>query len=776
MQRQCFDREWRFHLGQLEPWRRRAPDVSTWRAVDLPHDWSVELARDAANPSGASGGFFAMGYGWYHKALSLPAAWRGKKVLLEFEGVYMNAEVWLNGNLLGRHPHGYTSFCYDLTPYLDWDAPENVLRVSVDNDCQRNSRWYSGSGIYRHVWLLVADPVHVAHWGVYVTTPEVSPEMATVRVRTTVENTSETACAPVLRSRLIAPGGAVVGAAESSTEIAAGGQYEYAQDITVHKPALWSPGTPHLYRLESEVAVGGQVVDSATTPMGIRSLHVDARQGLLLNGQPLKLKGGCVHHDDGVLGAASYDRAEERKVELLKASGFNAIRCAHNPPAPAFLDACDRLGMLVIDEAFDCWRVGKNPYDYHVSFEDWWQRDLDSMLYRDRNHPSVIIWSIGNEVHERAGDSGGVEIARALADRVRAVDPTRPVTSAINAGRDAWPWSQTDGVFAALDVGGYNYNERAYRSDHERVPARVICGTESTAGEAFQHWMSVLELDYVIGDFVWTSLDYLGESGIGRVHYDPELRAFLGDYPWHQANCGDLDLCGFKRPQSYYRDVLWGSGAPLYVAVHDPVPEGQTPALTFWGWPEVWPNWTWPGREGQTFQVDVYAACEQVELFLNGESLGTQPTTRQEQFIATFQVPYVPGVLRAVGYAGGRQTAVYELRTVGAPARIQLTPDRNPIRAEWGDLCFVTVEVVDREGAVHPGADHNLLFTVQGTGSIAAVGSGNPVSTEPYAGNQRRAYRGRCLVVVRSHGEPGEVRLRAQADGLDVAEVAIQVG
>jgi len=787
VQRWRFDQEWRFHLGDIAEGRWREPDDSTWRLVDLPHDWSIELERDPANPSGSAGGYFPMGLGWYRKTFAAPEAWCGKKVRVEFEGVYMNAETWLNGHFLGRHPYGYTSFWYDLTPYLDVGTT-NVLKVMVDNACQVNSRWYSGSGIYRHVWLMVAEPVHVGHWGVYVTTPEVSPEGALVRVRTTVENEAEVPHEVIVRSRIVAPDGAWVGShgtphwrgglAEARAAIGPAGRHECSQDVLVANPQLWSPDTPDLYHVETEVLVENRIVDTATAAFGIRSLHFDAQAGFLLNGQPLKLKGGCVHHDDGVLGAASYDRAEERKVELLKASGFNAVRCAHNPPAPAFLDACDRLGMLVIDEAFDCWRDGKNPYDYHVSFDDWWQRDLDSMLYRDRNHPSVILWSIGNELVER-GQPEGARLARLLAEHVRAVDPTRPVIAAINGFGNAVPWSRADETFAALDVGGYNYQWGQYRPDHEQHPQRMMIGTESTPREAFDQWMSVLELDYVLGDFVWTALDYLGEAGIGRVVFEGEQEPFLGRYPWHQANCGDLDLCGFKRPQSYYRDVLWQAGANLYIAVHAPIPEGQTLTLTYWGWPDVWPDWTWPGREGQPFQVDVYAACEQVELFLNGRSLGMRPTTRQERFVATFQVPYEPGVLKAVGYTDGRTrphrpVAECQVKTVGAPAGIRLTPDRSVIEAEPGDLSFVTVEIVDGEGLVHPHAGHTVFFTIKGEGSIAAVGSGDPLSVEGYRGNQRKAYRGRCLVVVKSHGRPGEIRLRAQADGLDGAEVVIR--
>jgi beta-galactosidase len=775
MKRQNFDRNWRFHLGdppEARWWKN--PDTSSWRVLDLPHDWSVEQEREPDAPSWASGGYFQMGRSWYRKAFEVPEDWEGKKVFIEFEGVYMNAEVWLNQNYLGRHPYGYTTFAYDLTPYLK-AGEENTLTVKVDNDCQLNSRWYSGSGIYRHVWLMVTDPVHVGHWGVYVTTPEVSEDQATVNVETTLNNETETPQEVALNTHLVTPEGDVVETVTASLDLEPESSKVVMQVATVDDPQLWSPEAPNLYRIETEVLVDGEVVDTNSTPFGIRTLAFSAEKGFLLNGQETLLKGGCVHHDNGVMGTAAYDRSEARKVERLKANGYNAIRCAHNPPSPAFLDACDRLGMLVIDEAFDCWREGKTPYDYHVAFPDWWQRDLDSMLFRDRNHPSVIMWSIGNEVRERNGRSQGVEIAQALADRIREVDPTRPVTAAINGSGDTWPWEQTDAVFAALDVGGYNYQEKQYRSDHERHPERIMYGSESTAEEALEHWTAVEELPYVIGDFVWTSLDYLGEAGIGRVYYEDEMTQFLGEYPWHQANCGDLDLCYFKRPQSYYRDILWHRGDQLTIEVHQPHPEDQTPKTSYWGWPLVSPNWTWPGREGETFQVDVYSACDEVELRLNGESLGTRPTGREERFIASFEVPYEAGTLTAVGFEDGERVAEAELETVDEAESIRLTPDREALEATFGDLAFITVEVVDGAGRVDPNADHTVFFTVQGPGSIAAVGSGNPVSEESYRGHQRKAFQGRCLVVVKTDGTPGTLRLRAQADGLDEAEITFQV-
>ena len=770
MQKQSFNQNWRFHLGDSGN-RWDDPDDSNWRSVDLPHDWSIELERSADNPSGVSNGYFGMGRGGYRKVFDAPASWQGQKVLLEFEGVYMNAEVWLNQHLLVRHPYGYTSFTADLTPYLKF-GQKNALRVIVDNASQLNSRWYSGSGIYRPVWLIVAGQVHVAPYGISVTTPEATTSSATVRTRTLVQNETESAQKVAVRSTIYSPEGVKIAAGEANLVLSTTGQAETSQDLRVTNPLLWSVETPHLYRLETEVWVGGEIVDTASTAFGIRTLEFNARKGFLLNGQMVKLKGGCVHHDNGILGAASFPRSEARKVEVLKASGFNAIRCAHNPPSPAMLEACDRLGMLVMDEAFDCWRIGKNPYDYHVVFDDWWQRDLDNMLLRDRNHPSVIIWSIGNEVLERDGRSGGEAIARMLAERVRLVDPTRPVTSAICGVWDqVRTWQDTDVVFALLDVGGYNYQWREYTQDHQRHPDRVMVGAESFPLEAFDNWQAVEANPYVIGDFVWTSLDYLGESGIGRAHFDKVESFSLGKYPWHHANCGDLDICGFKRPQSYYRDMLWGNGEKLYIAVHTPFPEGKTPIITQWGWPDVWPNWTWPGRQGQNFKVDVYSACEQVELLLNGRSLGIQPTTPAERLTATFEVPYEPGELKAIGYLSGKPAAETILQTASAPTRLRLSPDRPLISSD--DLCFVTVELLDSAWRVHPAAENTIFFTVQGVGALAAVGNGNPSSAESYRGNQRSAFHGRCLVVVKSN-RAGEIKLRAQADGLDAAEILIR--
>jgi beta-galactosidase len=773
MKKSPFNKNWRFFLGDPVSRDWHAPDDSEWQVIDLPHDWSITLERKPDNPSTASGGFFTNGRGWYHQNFDAPTEWQNKKVIIQFEGVYMNAEVRINGNFLGRHPYGYTTFSFDLTPYLKI-GETNSLRVLVDNQAQMNSRWYSGSGIYRPVWLLISDLIHIAENGVSITTPQISPESAVIHVETTIVNELDQSESLSITQRVIAPDGSIAGENITADRTCPTGMTLVTQEIHLSYPRLWSPDTPALYHLETIVEAKNEMVDTEETFFGIRSIQVDAENGFLLNGNPLLLKGGCVHHDNGVLGSASYPNSEERKVSLHKSSGFNAIRCAHNPPAPAFLDACDRLGMLVIDEAVDCWREGKNPYDYHVAFDDWWQRDIESMVLRDRNHPSVVIWSIGNEVLERDGRSNGAAIAKMLAEAIRKLDSTRPITSAICAVWDGLrTWEDTDSVFAALDLGGYNYQWQKYRSDHERHPQRVMAGTESFPLEAYDNWREVEELGYVIGDFVWTSMDYLGEAGIGRVTYDDGEFKFLGDYPWHQAYCGDIDLCGFKRPQSFYRDIVWETGDPLYIAVHSPIPEDKTATVTRWGWPNVDANWNWHGREGQTFTVDVYSPFDSVELLLNGVSLGNQPSGDAKKLIATFDVVYQPGELKAVGYMQGNPVASLSLHTTGSPAKLRLVPDKPAIHTNENELIYVTVEVIDRDGVRVPNAEHPIFFTVLGEGTLKAVGSGNPTSEEPYIGNQRKAHGGRCLVVVKSNGLPGEIHLRAQADGLEGADLTI---
>ncbi len=779
MSRQCFDKNWRFRLcnpAKLNEYAQALTpsfDDSEWRLLDLPHDWSIELPRAPEYPSGRNGGFFIDGMGWYRKTFDAPADWGGKRVCLEFEGAYQNAQLWLNGQFLDEHPYGYTSFFTDITRLLKPGAT-NVLAVRLDSSGSPHSRWYAGSGIYRHVWLHVTGSVHFEHWGIAVQTPSVTPDSAEIKVSAEITNTTDKPCRASARFDVLDPDGRQVASASSEIDVAGVSKARVLQTMKVVNPALWGPETPALYSLRATLNSSSDDSDNETIPFGIRHFAFTPEQGFVLNGKRVPLKGGCVHHDCGPLGAQSLDRAEERKVELLKASGYNAVRCAHNPPSPAFLDACDRLGMLVIDEAFDTWQLEKLPFDYNRHFNDWWQRDIQSMVQRDRNHPSIILWSIGNEMIER-GYPEAVRIAQMLAGHTRSLDSSRPITAGVCDLWGAGPWSELDQLFSTLDVCGYNYQVHEYEPDHKRHPQRVIVSTESFPNKVFDYWKAVEERPYVAGDFVWTSLDYLGESGIGRTFEQGKRDGHMGAWPWHQANCGDIDLCGFKRPQSFYRDVLWGLAKKPFIGVHPPLPEGFNLEISSWGWHDCQASWNWPQAEGKTLQVDVYFNCDEMELLLNGKSLGTQPVTAETQYITTFHVPYEKGELKAIARTNGKVISEATLRTVGPVAVLGLKPDRAAIKADTNDLAFVTVSALDAESQFNPTAGNMVHFTVRGPATIAAVASSDPMNTEPYRGNLHSLWRGKALVVVRPTGAPGTAVLEAHADGLKGAELKITI-
>ncbi len=773
-----FDAGWKFHRGGADRAEQPEFDDAAWRTIDLPHDWSIEdipattspFHRDAIGQ--VSAGFTIGGTGWYRKAFDVPEAQKNRRTVVQFDGVYMNPQVWINGESLGSHPYGYTSFWYDLTDKLQYGS-RNVLAVKVRNEGE-NSRWYSGSGIYRHVWLRILDPVHVAQWGTSIATADVSAASAKVRVQTRVDNRTGSAATVAVTTRIVSPGGAEVGRASSDQPIGANSTSSFEQEVLVRNPALWSTESPLRYTAVSEVRSSGQLLDEVETPFGIRSVSFDAVKGFELNGKPMKLKGACFHHDHGPLGARSYDRAEERRVELLKASGFNAIRCSHNPPAPAFLDAADRLGMLVIDEAFDMWRDPKNPSDYSAYFDEWWQKDIESMILRDRNHPSVIAWSIGNEI-PGMDTPRVVETAKALSAFVKKTDPTRPVLAAVNNLNP-----KKDPFFSALDIAGYNYgsggdhrNETIFKTDHARVPSRIMIQTESYPLEAFQSWMDVLDHPWLLGDFVWTAFDYIGEASIGWRGYWQEQ----GFFPWNLAFCGDIDVCGWKRPQSYYRDALWKENQ-LSIFVNSPTPSfdpnPRRQSWSKWHWFDVVADWNWKGHESRPLRVDVYSSCEEAELLLNGKPLGRKRTDRGSKFTATWEVPYEPGELKAVGYRGGKQVSSAVLKTARDVSQIAVAADRDRITADGQDLSYVTVELRDASGTRHPKAEQLLTFKVDGPGTIVGVGNANPVSLESYQRPQRKTWQGRGLVIVKAGNRPGDIRLEVSSPGLPSRAITIR--
>ena len=719
---------------------------------------------------GQGAGYVVGGIGWYRKSFQLAEENRGRLIALYVDGVYMNADMWINGFHLGKHAYGYTAFAYELTRHLHFDGQPNVIAVRLDN-FGRNTRWYSGSGIYRHTWLIQTNPVHIPQWGVSITTPEVTDERATVRLAVSVLNADAVAHDFTLTNNVLDPQEQTAGEAVSHIHLEAGQRREFVQEVIITDPLRWGPDTPHLYSAHTTVAIEGDIADGLRTPFGIRGISFDAQHGFLLNGVPTKLKGGCMHHDNGPLGAAALDRAEVRRVELMKANGFNAIRSSHNPPSQVFLDACDSLGMLVLDEAFDAWRESPIAEDYHLHFDEWWQRDLESMVLRDRNHPSVILWSIGNEIPEQR-TADGYRTAWMLADAVRKLDSTRPVTIA-GCGDTFLPWERVEGCYAAVDVCGYNYAVPQIAIDHQRYPERIFVTTESVAEEVFDYWMAVLDHPYLIGDFVWTGFDYIGESGLGQAYLEGDLH--LCNFPWHLANCGDLDIRGQKRAQSYYRDVVWDCGSKLHSAVHAPIPEGRIAKTSQWGWPAMQASWSWPGSEQQPLQVDVYSRCEEVTLLLNGREIATQPTSRATKFMATFSVPYEPGELRAIGRNGGVIKAEHILHTAGTPHHLRLFADRAEINTDRNDLAYITCEVLDQEGQLVPYAANLLHFFVEGVGELAGQANGNPRDAVSYRKPERHAYQGSCLLIIRPMGKAGSVQVRAESEGLVAGVMEIVV-
>lgn len=768
-----FDYDWRFHRGGAQGAEMPSFKDADWRKVDLPHDWSIENIPGTSSPfdpdaaGQVSTGFTVGGTGWYRKRFTIPAEQKDKRIYIHFDGVYMNADVWLNGIHLGNHPYGYTSFWFDITAHLK-KGEENVLAVQVKNEGQ-NSRWYSGSGIYRHIWLKTVEPVHIAQWGSYITTPNVSASSAQVDIKTKVRNTTGKVATVTLVTKFLNAKGLETARVQSQQKIEQGATTEIDQQVEIKSPERWFVESPTLYTAVSEVLVDNKVVDQTQTKFGIRTISFDPQNGFQLNGNPVELKGGCVHHDNGPLGARAYDRAEERRVELLKASGYNAIRCSHNPPSPVFLDACDRLGMLVIDEAFDMWINPNNPHDYHLYFDKWWQRDVESMLFRDRNHPSIIMWSIGNEIKGMETPEV-VEVANMLASHICKVEPTRPVTAAVNGVNE-----KKDPFFWALDIAGYNYARNHYVNDHQRKPERIMYCSESYPLEAYEYWMDAKNSSWVIGDFVWTAFDYIGESSIGWRGY-MQKKDF---YPWTLAFCGDIDICGWKRPQSYYRDVLWKDTKDVSIFVKPPQPSfppnPEREYWSLWHWYDVVADWNWNGHENKPLEVNVYSSCESVEVFINGKSLGKKPTNHSNKFIATWNVPYQPGELKAIGYVGRKKIYTTELRSAGTPSQIKLTADNTVLEADGQSLSYVTVELLDENGIRNPKAENLIKFEITGPGKVVAVANSNPMSTESFQIMERKVWQGKCLVIIKSEREEGEVKLKAVAEGMQGSEVMMKV-
>lgn len=784
--RSSLDYGWSFTTGDPAGAERAAFDDASWRRVDVPHDWSIEGPYDQDATTGGSGGYLPTGIGWYRRSFTLPAASRGRRITIEFDGVYQNSDVWINGHHLGRRPNGYVSFQYDLTPHLV--AGENVVAVRVDNSNQPNSRWYSGSGIYRHVWLTATDPLHVAQWGTFVTTPEIGTAGAQVLVQNRIVNDGAGGRKGSIRTVILDSAGTPVAEAEAALDIAGGREAEVRQQLHVARPALWSPGSPVMYTLRTSVLdSGARTVDETDTPFGIRHIAWEPDRGFVLNGERLKLLGVNLHHDGGPVGAAVPEAVWERRLILLKKMGTNAIRTSHNPPAPEFLDLCDRLGLLVMDEAFDEWTHGKVEFGYHRYFEDWAEQDLVDFIRRDRNHPSVVLWSLGNEIGEQHAP-GGDEVLRKLVEIAHNEDATRPVTT----GNDhiyADDGATTNAFLQLLDVVGYNYVDRWHErrelyaaQDRHGHPDWKMIGTESgsvrgTRGEyslgddpervqpsyttgmirAEQLWRFVALNDYFAGDFMWTGIDYLGESF----------------WPRKNSTSGVLDLVGFPDDGYFFYQSRWTEEPMIH----------------------LFPHWNWSGREGQLIPVLAYTNCDAVELYLNGRYIGEKrlefprqgtaggwnsyertpvsPTTADLHL--SWDVPWEPGVLRAVGKRDGVVVATTEVRTAGPATSLRLIVDRAQIHAGNRDVAHVEVSVVDANGVVVPMSDDLVRFTLSGPARLLAVGNGDPADHSSYQATERRAFHGRLLAMVQSTNAAGTVRVSVQAEGLEPASIDVMV-
>ncbi|MDD4968920.1 MAG: glycoside hydrolase family 2 TIM barrel-domain containing protein [Paludibacter sp.] len=804
---QSFNQNWKFTLADstLNASANSYNDNS-WRSLNLPHDWSIESDFGKDFPASPGGGALPGGLGWYRKSFTVDKAEAGRRVYIDFDGVYRNSEVWINGTSVGKRPYGYISFRYDLTPYIRF-GEQNVIAVKVDNLKQPNSRWYSGSGIFRNVWLTILNPVHVDHWGTYVTTPQINADSATIAIQTTIKNDENKLRTVRVEQLLYDAQGLLVSKASGSFYVNPGTSHQYLQQIVVKKPLLWNIENPYQYKLVTRTHVLFRPTDEYVTQVGIRSFTFDVKKGFILNGKRVKINGVCNHHDLGALGAAVNTRAIERQLQILKDMGCNGIRCSHNPPAPELLDLCDKMGFIVMDEAFDMWLKKKVTYDYSLDFPEWHERDLTDLIVRDRNHPSVFIWSIGNEVGEQWGEAkiddtdlqkANVQLnnrkisesedtklgklgknallTRHLADIVKNVDPTRPVSAACNGTDDKNPLF----LSGALDMIGFNYHEGEYAGITKRYPDKPFFSSESVSAlqtrgfylmpsdsmniwpeswdkpffnplqkcSAYDNshapwgstheatWKIVKKYDHIAGQYIWTGFDYLGEP---TPYWWPSRSSYFGI----------IDLAGFPKDVYYMYQSEWTNKDVLY----------------------IFPHWNW--KAGQA--VDVWAYynnADEVELYLNGQSLGKRSKAGDDLHVM-WRIKYEPGTLKAVSRKNGKEVLTRDIKTAGVPASIRMIADRPEITADGKDLSFVTVELIDKDGNAYPLADQLVKFTVEGEGAIVGTDNGDQNEHASLKKPERKLFYGKCLAIVQNTGKPGKIVLKASVEGMPAQEITI---
>ena len=759
---ESFDSHWQFVQSDPTGAETESFDDAKWRTLDVPHDWSIAGPFAATNKTGGAGAYLPSGVAWYRKGFTVPPTKSEQHVWIEFDGVMQNSKVWVNGVLLGERPFGYSSFRYDLTPHLivspDNMGVMNVIAVRCDTSAQPASRWYSGAGIYRHVRLVVVNPIHVEPDGLFVSTPEVSSDKATVEIQTAVTNETKAARDITVQATLISPEGKNVSTMESTLTVTNGASSEVHQRIAIAKPELWNLDSPKLYRVAVKILAGKTVLDETATTLGVRDAHFEPETGFWLNGKNFKVKGVCVHHDGGAFGAAVPIAVWEDRLATLKLLGVNAIRTAHNPPAPEFLDLCDRMGFLVMDEFFDCWTVAKNPYDYHLYFNEWSHRDAADAIRRDRNHPSVILYSVGNEIHDTPKAEMAKRILAGLVEVCHTNDPTRPVTQALfrpNVSGD-----YTNGLADLLDVVGQNYRENEIVAAHTQKPSRKIIGTENTHDR--NQWVSMRDHAPYAGQFLWTGIDYLGESR---------------RWPVIGHASGLLDRTARVRPLGRERESWW-SEQPMVAIARRAANDDVMPTDPGYAQEErhtqvLFSDWSPKNTAAHEEQVEIYSNCKEVELFLNGESLGKKEINANAT-PRVWRVAFAAGALKAVGSNDGKVAATQELRTAGAPAAIQLETKNAQMGTSWDDVAIVRATIVDANGIPVPRANDSISFSVNGPGVIAATDNGDNEAHDSFQGSERRAYLGECVVFVKASGK-GKIEVSAKAEGLGSKPVVLMV-
>lgn len=818
MKKQKFNQDWIFTIGSGSSLDALAGGNNTAKQVTLPHDASIGRERNPEEPNGSGNGFFREESYVYTKTFSMNADDKDKNVYLEFEGVYQNAFVYVNNSFAGKCPYGYSNFYVDITKYLNYNEP-NALKVVVKNGVP-SGRWYTGGGIYRDVNLMIADRLHLAPDSVQLAAIEVEDDQAIIRAKSTIAYTGIGIREITLCTELMDTDGNVVAADEMPVTVEEHSEQTYQQKMYVLNPNRWDAENPYLYTYRTYIKENDSVIDEETGTFGIRKLQLDTKHGLRVNGKVVKLRGGCIHHDNGIIGTAEFTHSAEARVKKLKETGFNAIRSAHYPMSRKLLEACDKYGMYVMDEYSDVWVSTKVEFDYSTQMTEWWEHDIENLVKKDYNHPCVIMYSIGNEIPE-AGNKFDVQWGKKIADKLRSLDDTRYTTNSLNLllaimndlpklmaqNADAQAAANTEkdqpqeinsmmnnlgammaqfmaSDFAAekvkeacaqVDITGYNYAAARYEIDGKLFPNHILVGSETNPPDLDKNWELVEKLPYVIGDFDWTAWDYIGETGIGKINYtDQQSMGFYAPYPCKIAYCGDINILGNRRPISYWRELIWGLRKAPYIAVQLPQHYGEPQSTTQWSMSDAVRSWNWNGYEGKPVKVEVYAAADEVELLINGQSVERKKVGETKKYITIFDTTYHAGKVEVIAYSDGKECGRDEILTASDEVVIAAKADRTQIPADGSDIAYIDICMQDASGILNPNADKAVSISLDGPGKIMGYGSADPESEENYYDTVAKAYEGKLRAAVRGTGETGKIVVTLSADGLESVKVDVE--